>query len=373
MRGQNYVYDFEIDHTHNYFANEILVSNCHELRTEKTVNFKSAKGILKGKEHLTLLTGTPIVNEINDMASILDLAGILDSEFGGRWKFNQKYGDIKKKDFEKSKNKKDQTKASSEELLKDLNLRLRATIMIRREKYQVLKDLPDKIRTTHEIELSNRKEYDHAYLSLQDYMVTMGASNEKITMALRAEIMVQMSILKKLSAKGKIDDFVEFANELFLNNEKLVLFGWHKEILHMVKKIFPDMLMITGDESDEQIRDNVHAFQNDPKVRIIGATYKRGGVGLTLVAAHHWACLELPWTDAILTQAEARIDRIGQKETVYCHYFLGKDTIDQYIYDIIFKKRNISKHATNSKEEIEEVESDNLIKTLMEKAKKEKS
>lgn len=371
MRKKNYVYDFEIEDTHNYFANGILVSNCHELRNQKIVPFKAAKKMLSLVDKCVLLSGTPILNEINDMASQLDLLGVLDSDFEGRWKFNKRYGAIGKKEFEKDKNKERTVKISSEELLKELNLKTRAKCMIRREKYQVLKELPDKIRTIHEVELSNQAEYDHAYLSLQDYMAANGASNAQINKAMQAEIMVRIGILKKLSARGKINDFIEYANELISNGEKVVVFAWHKEILYALKKVYPNIHLITGDQTDEEIRDSVKAFQENPDVMMIGATYKRGGVGHTLTAAHHWACLELPWTDGILTQAEDREHRISQKETVYCRYFFGRGTIDHDIYnDIILRKRNVSKHATDSREETEELSQMELIKKMVEKRNK---
>lgn len=351
----------------NYFK-AIVLDEAHKQRNEKTQLYKITKKICHSVSDRLLLTGTPVVNKVNDLASMLDLLGYLDSEFGGRWKFNSKYAKIGRSHFE-NKNKKENNNHEEEHLLKELNIKLRSTCMIRREKHQVLKELPDKIRSTHDVELSNRAEYDHAFLNLQDFLANLGVSDEKISQAMRAEILVKFTYLKKLSAHGKINDFVEFAEELFENGEKVVLFTWHKEILNEVKKHFPDMIIINGDVKDEFIRDSVAAFQTNSKVRIIGLTYSRGAEGLTLTASHHWCCLELPWTDAILNQGEDRIHRYGQKDTAYCHYFLGRDTVDQHIYKIIERKRNLSKFATGSTGQIEETTANELLKILQTKPK----
>lgn len=350
----------------------VIVDEAHELRNEKNTRYKIAKKVIHAINKRLLLTGTPILNTINDMASMLELLEYID-EFGGRMKFVQKYGPIKKDNFENKNNKNKSESQNNIQLLKELNLKLRSICMIRREKHQVLKELPDKIRSQHYCELSNRAEYDHAYLNLQDFLSSIGTESSKITKAMQAEFIVKLNLLKKLSARGKINDFIEFANNLFQQGEKLVVFAWHKETLDSIKKHFPDMLIISGDVKDEQVNENVKNFQNDKSIRIIGLTYKRGGVGLTLTAASHWACLELSWTDGLQSQAEDRCHRIGQLNTVYCHYFMGQDTVDSYLYDIILKKRELSKFSTGSSEQIEEMAGNSLIMKFKEQFSKDKT
>lgn len=345
----------------------IIFDEAHKVRNESTQLYKIAKKVIYEVENRLLLTGTPLINKVNDFASMLELLGILEQEFGGRWKFNQKYGSLTKEIFEGGK--KVTKTEDNEALLKELNIKLRSTCMIRREKHQVAKDLPDKIRIKHEVELSNRKEYDHAIINLQDYLASKGATPEAISKSLAAEMLVRFVYLKKLSAYGKIEELKEFVEELFLNNKKFVLFAWHKEILQEVKKHFPQMLIVDGDTKDDLVQPYVTRFQTDPKCNIIGLTYSKGAEGHTLTAAHNWGCLEFPWTDAILDQAESRIHRHTQTETSYCRYFVGKDTIDQYIYSIIERKRNLSKHSTGSTGKIEEVMVDELIKLLLTKPK----
>lgn len=336
------------------FFKGVIIDEAHECRNEKIKRYKVVKAVIGEMQMRCLLTGTPIVNNPNDMASLLELLGHLE-EFGGRFKFNKRYCGLTKGTFGMK-----QGEAGN---LHELNIKLRSLCMVRREKHQVL-NLPEKIRTTHEVELSNRSEYDHAFLSLQDYLAKIGQSQEKIDQAMRAEFIVRLNKLKFLSAVGKIPEFVEFAERMFLAEEKLVVFCWHKEIIRELRKSFPDLLEVSGETNDQQVEINKAKFMNDPKARMIVLTYGRGSVGHTLTASCNYCAIELAWTDAIQSQSEDRIHRIGQKSTTYCHYFLGKDTVDQWIYSIIEKKRSISRQATGSSEEIQTMESD-ILKAFM--------
>ncbi len=339
----------------------VIIDEAHQISNPKTTNFKVIRQICRSKEQKVVLTGTPIVNKIDDMASMLDLCGRLDTEFGGRFKFVEEYGDVTRGGFE-GKSKKTPN-------LQRLNEKLRISCMVRREKYQVLTELPDKIRQMHDVELSNRKEYDHCMLNLQDWMASNGSTDAQINKSMQAEFMVKIAHLKKLSAIGKIHAVVEAIKELHSIGEKAVVFAWHKDTLKLLKIHFPHMQIINGDVKSEDATAYVKEFQTNSECNIIGGSYKSMGVGHTMTAASNWFCLEHPWTDAILIQAEDRLHRHGQKNTVYCHHFLGKDTIDHYIYsDIILKKRHLSKAATGGTEEIlEESASKELWNMLINK------
>lgn len=332
----------------------MIVDEAHECRNPKT---KKHKVVKKTGEHIDkklLLTGTPLVNKVQDLAALLDIVGQLD-QFGGMYEFNKRYSGISKENFGGN---------TGAQNLKELNMKLRSVCFIRRQKNQVLKELPDKIRSMKQVELSNRKEYDHAYLNLLDYLVAQGENQDRIDSAARAMILAQMQMLKKLSGLGKVEEFSEFAKGMMEQGEKLVVFVWHKELIKELRKHFPDLLEISGDVTDDEIEISKGKFQMDVEHKLIVLTYQRGYAGHTLTASSNWCALELPWNYAILTQAEDRIHRIGQLNTVYCHYFLGQDTIDERIFEIIESKRAIGNEATGSKESIETIVQNELIKKL---------
>lgn len=337
---------------------QMIIDEAHEARNPKTRKFKLCKKVADQMDYRILLTGTPIVNKPEDLASLIEIAGYID-DFGGRYNFSKRYSGATKHNIGK--------KGGSQNL-QELNIKLRSLCFIRREKHQVLKELPDKIRSIKQIELSNRKEYDHAYLNLVDYLASKGASDEKLSAADRAQIIVQMQVLKKLSALGKLEDFKEFADSMMEQGEKLVVFVWHKELIAKLRLIYPDLLEISGDVNDEVIDRNKKLFQHEADHKLIVVTYQRGYAGHTLTAASNWCALELPWNYAIMAQAEDRCHRIGQLNTVYCHYFLGKNTIDEKIYRIIESKRAIGKEATGGTENIETIIQNELMKEISENA-----
>ena len=63
--------------------------------------------------------------------------------------------------------------------------------------------------------------------------------------------------------------------------------------------------------------------------------------------------IELPWHPADADQCEDRCHRIGQKDSVECTYFIGNGTIDEYIYEIIERKRGIANAITGDNDEVE--------------------
>jgi SWI/SNF-related matrix-associated actin-dependent regulator 1 of chromatin subfamily A len=338
----------------------IIIDEAHECRNRSTLRFKTIKPLCKDKEVCLALTGSPIVKGPADLGALLDMIGQIE-KFGGYFKFIKQYYTANKGFFNNSK--------ALPQNLSDLNIKLRSICFIRREKFQVLKELPDKVRQIIKVDIDNQEEYDHALINLQSYLLSKNVDPEKIDAAMRAELLVQLGILKKLSARGKLSAVKQFVEDLLLQDKKLVIFTWFKETANFIKNNFDDVLLVTGDVSDEEVRDNIKKFQEDPKYKLIVLTYKRGGTGFTLTAASDWLCIEMGWTYKDQSQAEDREHRIGQKNNVNCYYFLGKGTVDERIYDIIITRMLMEREATGSRTEIqtEETTFKEIMKSLITK------
>ena len=121
-----------------------------------------------------------------------------------------------------------------------------------------------------------------------------------------------------------------------------------------LKEEFTDAVTVTGDDNDQQKQYAVDTFQNDPNCKLIILNYRSGGTGLTLTAASNVLFVEFPWTYSDCCQAEDRAHRNGQKNAVMCTYLLGKDTIDEYMYNIIQTKKDIANGVTGTIDEVEE-------------------
>lgn len=316
----------------------VIIDESHRCKSSSTQQAKFCKGICSGKEWVIELTGTPVVNKPKDLVPQLSILNRID-DFGGYKNFVNRYCS-------------GQDEASN---LKELNYMLWKNCMFRREKSLVLTDLPDKIRQVNTCEITNRKEYMDAERDLIMYLQKYkDADDEKIEKALRGEVMVRINILRQVSARGKIRDAVEFVKDFRENGQKIILFCSLHDVVDELKKHFPTAVSVTGRDSQDEKQRAVDRFQNDPKADIIICSIKAAGVGLTLTASSNVAFIEFPWTYADCCQCEDRAHRIGQKNSVTCHYFLGRKTIDEKVYKIIQTKKNIANAVTGSTEAIEE-------------------
>lgn len=343
----------------------VILDEGHECRNKTTMRYKAVRQVFIEKEVRLILTGTPIVKGPEDIGTLVELLGRID-EFGGYPEFIKTYTGFSVKEYSAQHRKRFDAAR-----LQAMNVKLRASCFIRREKHQVLTELPDKFRQIIRVEIDNQPEYSVAWMDLMQYLVKINKSDKEIERALRAEMLVRLNILKQISARGKISAMKEFIEEALSPDEKIIVFTWFLETSATLKALFPGSVTITGSDSDEQIEINKRKFQEDQDCRMIIVSYKRGGMGHTLTAASKVAFLEMGWTYKDQVQAEDRAHRIGQKETVNCYYFLGKDTIDEDIYKIIDARREMEKNATGGTQDIETNTVDQLTSKLIREAQSE--
>lgn len=194
-------------------------------------------------------------------------------------------------------------------------------------------------------------EYNKAKRDLSSYLAQFkGKTAEQIDKSMRGEIMVRIGVLKSISARGKIAHVKEMIDEIIDSGQKVSVFLHQKEIKNELLKIYPNALTITGDDNSEQRNIAVDRFQKDPSAMLILLSIKAAGVGLTLTAASNCIFIEFPWHAADATQCEDRHHRNGQKDNITCRYALGKGTIDQWLYDIIERKRKVANDVTGTQE-----------------------
>lgn len=327
----------EFDQRINLFRS-VIIDESHKCKSNKTQQSKFVQGIAQGKEYILELTGTPVVNNNEDLIQQLNIMGRLD-EFGGYTKFAGRYC----QGMNKSSH------------LKELNFRLRASCFFRRQKKDVLTQLPDKTRSYLVTDISNRKEYQDAERDVIKYLRDYkDADDEKLQRAIRGDIMVRMNILKQVSARGKVSSAIDIIHNTIDGGDKLIVFCFLKEVVAALKQEFPKAVTVTGDDNDRQKQYSVDKFQEDEACKLIILNYRSGGTGLTLTAASNVLFVEFPWTSSDCEQAEDRAHRNGQKNAVTCTYLLGNGTIDEYMYNLIQTKKNIANAVTGTDDVVEE-------------------
>ena len=120
-----------------------------------------------------------------------------------------------------------------------------------------------------------------------------------------------------------------------------------------------------GKDKDRAIKE----FQNNPDIKIFVGNMKAAGVGLTLTKASTVLFVEMGDTPGLHTQAEDRAHRISQENKVVVWYMIGKNTIDEKMFEVIKKKQTLLKKAVGG-EDIEIEETENMLNTVLGELKK---
>jgi len=341
----------------------VVFDESHRVKNYKAQCTQHAKNLANGAKFKYLLSGTPMLNRPKELISQLEILGKLD-EMGGFWKFANTYCNAKQ-----TKYGLDINGASN---LIELKNNLRKICLIRREKADVLPELPDKQRSILPFVITNRTDYKKAendFLKFVEQNVRndeafkkelfqKNLSQEEIQQAIsdraqsaarkaeRAEQLTKITALRKLAALGKLEAATEWLLDFAETGKKLVLFVHHIEILHTLKanlvKNEIKVVTLCGEDKPDDRQKAITEFQTNPNCQFIICSLKAGGEGITLTAAADVAFFEVGWKPAELDQAEDRCHRIGQKNAVNCYYFKSENTIEDYIYALIEKKRDIT-------------------------------
>ena len=94
------------------------------------------------------------------------------------------------------------------------------------------------------------------------------------------------------------------------------------------------------------------AFQENPKYTVILGTIGALGTTHTLTAARNVIFYDSPWNPSDKEQAEDRAYRIGTKNSVNIYTLVSKNTIDERVENILYRKDSISKYIVDNKLDI---------------------
>lgn len=313
-----------------YFKS-VIVDEIHGCKDHLSQKFKLTLRIAFKKRWVIGLTGTAVQNKVKDLWPQLAIIGKLHV-FGGRKEFINRYCEG----------------GNGANNLKELNYLLRKNCYFRREKKDVLKDLPEKSRRKVICDITTRHEYNKVKHDFQNWLKEKGLTQGEVNRALRGEALTKMMALMQISARGKIAEVSEYIQEIVDAGQKVVIFCNLIEIVNELKRNFPKAVCITGQQTGEQKQASIDAFQNDPRTQIAIGNIKAASTAITLTAAWNVGFLEWPWNPALCAQAEDRCNRNGQKNAVMCTYFMGADTIDERIYDLIMEKNTIANAVTGA-------------------------
>ena len=314
-----------------------------EMHKMKNPTAQQTKGFLKCLPYCRIgMTGTPLMNSPMDLYVILKWLGYESHPF---YSFKQHYcvmGGYGGYEIVGYKN------------LDQLTAQVRE-IMLRRLKSEVL-DLPEKIYVDEIVEMEGKQAvmYKEVESGIKaDYI----SGNIDLTNPLSALIRLRQTtgypgiLSDEITESAKLDRMGEIVENCISNDEKVIIFSnWTQmtdailQVLHTKLKLIGRLepAVITGNTNDSDRQQIVDRFQNNDVCRVIVGTIGAMGTGLTLTAATTVIFVDEPWNKALFDQAVDRAHRIGQKNNITIYSIMCKDTIDERIHNLIYKKGAMS-------------------------------
>ena len=160
----------------------------------------------------------------------------------------------------------------------------------------------------------------------------------------------------------------DYTAQLARSVGKVVFFAKHIDVMDTAEEHFAKVglksVSIRGDQSPKARQSAIDAFTTDPEVSVVVASLTAAGVGLNLQAASNVVLAELSWTSAEQTQAIDRVHRIGQELPVTAWRIIAAHTIDARIAELIDSKAGLAARALDGSDEEVAAESNIQLEAL---------
>ncbi|XP_021774693.1 SWI/SNF-related matrix-associated actin-dependent regulator of chromatin subfamily A-like protein 1 [Chenopodium quinoa] len=227
----------------------------------------------------------------------------------------------------------------------ELHNLMKATLMIRRLKKDVLYELPVKRRQQVFLDLAEKdlRQIKALFLELgvvKDRIKASSSKDEQESLKF-----TQKGLINKIytdSAEAKIPAVKEYLGTVIEAGCKFLIFAHHQPMIEAIHQFLQKKkvgcIRIDGGTPAASRQSLVTEFQENEAIKAAVLSIKAGGVGLTLTAASTVIFAELSWTPGDLIQAEDRAHRIGQVSSVNVYYLLANDTVDDIIWDVVQSK-----------------------------------
>ena len=346
-----------VDEAH-FIKNKTSQRSQHVLALSDRIRSRTARPLLMA------LTGTPLINDIEDFRAIWQFLGWIDD----------------------SKPLAELMDALEDTGLTPADRGFSATArqcvidrgIVRRRKLDVAADIPARRIADLPVELDGRagRSIRAAERDLADRMVTRyetalakrsdagveGIDHDLIRRVARSELKdtnaqsgENVFTMMRRIGQAKAELAADYAAQLARSAGKVVFFAKHIDVMDAAEEAFARQGVrfssIRGDQTPTARQANIDAFVNDPDVAVAVCSLTAAGVGLNLQVASNIVLAELSWTDAEQTQAIDRSHRIGQAEPVTAWRIIAAQTIDARIAELIGSKAGLAARALDGSDQ----------------------
>jgi hypothetical protein len=341
-----------VDEAH-FIKNKTSQRSQHVLALSDRVRARSTRPLLMA------LTGTPLINDIEDFRMIWQFLGWIDD--------SKPLGELADALEDTGLTPADRGfSAAARRCVIDLGI-------VRRRKLDVAADIPARRVADLPVELDGRvgQSIRAAEQALAGRMVARyqtalanrspagveGIDHDLVRRVARSELKdataaqsgENVFTMMRRIGQAKAELAADYAGQLARSAGKVVFFAKHVDVMDAAEETFARQGIrfssIRGGQTPTARQANVDAFVNNPDVTVAVCSLTAAGVGLNLQVASNIVLAELSWTDAEQTQAIDRSHRIGQAEPVTAWRIIAAQTIDSRIAELIDSKAGLAARA----------------------------
>ncbi len=348
-----------VDEAH-FIKNKTSQRSQHVLQLSERIRSRTVRPLLMA------LTGTPLINDIEDFRAIWQFLGWIDDK---------------------------KPRAPLMHALEETGLTpadsgfykaARGSVIdlgiVRRRKVDVASDIPARRIADLPVELDDEagrsiraaerdlarrlvSRYDSALENRRSSVLVEGIDHELVRRVARWEREDTNSsgteenvfgVMRRIG-QAKAGLSADYAAQLARSVGKVVFFAKHIDVMDVAEQTFAKRGLryssIRGDQTPKQRQANIDAFVEDPEVAVVVCSLSAAGVGLNLQVASNVVLAELSWTDAEQTQAIDRVHRIGQSEPVTAWRIIAAQTIDSKVAQLIDAKAGLAARALDGSDE----------------------
>lgn len=316
----------------------MIIDEAQYIKNLGSLCAKSVKTV-KAKRRFAL-TGTPIENSLSELWSVFDF--IMPGYLPKYSRFVQQF-------------EKPIVREGDKEALDELTRHI-SPFILRRLKKEVLPELPDKIETHLTAKMTPQQEKAYvAYLS--GIKKDVREQLPKVTGRRQMEILAVITRLRQICChpamfmesykadSGKMELLTELLQQLFAGGHRIILFSQFTSMLAIIRERLEEMgivyYLLQGNTKVRERADMVRRF-NRGEGDIFLISLKAGGTGLNLTGADTVIHYDPWWNPAVEEQATDRAYRIGQDKNVQVFKLVTKGTIEEKIYRLQARKKQLS-------------------------------
>lgn len=323
----------------------LIVDEAHCIKSRTSQQTKGVYELACRTGRVYLLTGTPIMNRVDDLWAPLHV--LYPRRYASFWSFVKKHTIAFRGRFGWVID----GKPTQPKLLR-LEL---APVFLRREKEEVFPDMPRKVYQQLWLDLEDEQRRIYKDIE-QKAMTEVDATTTVVTPGILAQltrckqVAVSPGLIGGRPEGVKLDALLDIIRG---TDQKVIVFSQFAEAVKLaagrLKEEGIGYVVLIGETKEEDRHAVIERFQTSAEARVFLATTQAGGSGITLTAASLVVFLDKHWTPAVNEQAVDRTRPHMQTRPVQVVELLARDTVDEMIEDVLAGKVSIIEAVINRK------------------------